>query len=282
MRLLKALFKNLSLIWWDLRSGEPLKVGRSLTLIFVSLVLVLAILPQRTEHGASIRIVQFFGAPFNEIGDAFAGVAGVLAFLWIIITVWLQSMELEEQRRELAAQRKATQEISDTQKKHLEIIEVQAEIFRDEQRQRSEVEAKLEVDQLLVGVSYAIQSKPLSSTKWFYDDKSERFTAPGFGAELFDPTRAKDGDVDKWIRSLADNTVNTEVLVSKWVDSRLISKLPKKPEGLAELIERFDEIMLIYPRLSAPQKKRIKNLQIEKLRDTLKVIYRNEKFWSVL
>ncbi|MEM7727688.1 MAG: hypothetical protein AAF311_00265, partial [Pseudomonadota bacterium] len=39
------------------------------------------------------------------MGDALAGIAGTLAFLWIIVTVLLQSQELSAQRDELVEQR---------------------------------------------------------------------------------------------------------------------------------------------------------------------------------
>ncbi|MEX0308289.1 MAG: putative phage abortive infection protein [Ruegeria sp.] len=38
----------------------------------------------------------------NEIGDTLAGFAGTLAFIWIVVTVWLQAEELQEQRLEFA------------------------------------------------------------------------------------------------------------------------------------------------------------------------------------
>lgn len=47
----------------------------------------------------------FMQSPPNEKGDALAGVASSLAFLWIIITVLLQSSELALQRQELAQTR---------------------------------------------------------------------------------------------------------------------------------------------------------------------------------
>lgn len=48
----------------------------------------------------------FLNAPPNEVGDALAGFAGALAFVWIIVTVMLQSQELAEQRKELYRTRK--------------------------------------------------------------------------------------------------------------------------------------------------------------------------------
>lgn len=75
-------------------------------------------------------------APFNEVGDTLAGIAGVLAFIWLISTVLLQSIELGEQRKELSEARKA-------QEKQVEALDAQADIFRDEQEFRREQKAAL-------------------------------------------------------------------------------------------------------------------------------------------
>lgn len=47
----------------------------------------------------------FLASPPNEVGDALAGFAGALAFVWIIVTVSMQSIELREQRKVLSAQK---------------------------------------------------------------------------------------------------------------------------------------------------------------------------------
>ena len=45
----------------EINSGEPLKVGRGLTKIFLAVVLVLAVSPQNTELGGwQFRLVAFF------------------------------------------------------------------------------------------------------------------------------------------------------------------------------------------------------------------------------
>ncbi len=42
-----------------------------------------------------------FGLPANEIGDTVAGFSSILAFMWITITVYLQTVELRYQRHEI-------------------------------------------------------------------------------------------------------------------------------------------------------------------------------------
>lgn len=78
-------------------------------LILTALVLVLAIVVGRSEicawdgvspAGCISRWKYFLKSPPNEIGDTLAGFAGALAFVWLIVTVGVQSQELKEQRKE--------------------------------------------------------------------------------------------------------------------------------------------------------------------------------------
>lgn len=77
----------------------------------------------------------FLASPPNEVGDALAGFAGALAFIWLIATVVLQGQELREQRKEFA-------KMANAQLAQSDVLNRQAEIFESEQRQRNEDEAK--------------------------------------------------------------------------------------------------------------------------------------------
>jgi hypothetical protein len=50
------------------------------------------------------KSTQLENASPNEIGDTLAGFAGTLAFIWIVVTVAIQSKELSEQREQLKQQ----------------------------------------------------------------------------------------------------------------------------------------------------------------------------------
>lgn len=83
----------------------PLIVGIVLTIAFLLFCLYLA-LQENCQTIATVYICQnnlswFLESPPNEMGDTFAGLAGALAFLWIIITVLMQKHELQLQREEL-------------------------------------------------------------------------------------------------------------------------------------------------------------------------------------
>ncbi|MDW7746682.1 hypothetical protein [Halomonas sp.] len=47
--------------------------------------------------------------PLNEMGDALGGFAGVLAFLWIIVTVLMQNKDLKLQYEEIKDMKKASE-----------------------------------------------------------------------------------------------------------------------------------------------------------------------------
>jgi len=81
-------------------------------------------------------------APPNEIGDSLAGFAGSLAFIWIVVTVWLQAQELREQRIEFS-------KMADAQSAQVDILQKQGEIFQEEQKQRREDKTKEELNQLV-------------------------------------------------------------------------------------------------------------------------------------
>ncbi len=84
----------------------PMLVGYGLTFLVICLLLVAA----RQEICIEQRIPFFeecerrwtflMDAPGNEFGDALAGFAGTLAFVWIVVTVFQQSVELSRQRAE--------------------------------------------------------------------------------------------------------------------------------------------------------------------------------------
>lgn len=86
--------------------SNPIAWGVLITLIFALLLIWLGASPyyENAVDGtiqSRSKFKKFLSSSPNEIGDALAGIAGSLAFLWIIVTVALQSQQLDEQRKEL-------------------------------------------------------------------------------------------------------------------------------------------------------------------------------------
>lgn len=111
--MMKFLRKNRRAIWpwyqWRLiqagaKRKKPLFIGVGSTKLFLGFVFLLAVVPLKSEGEWTWKIWTFLTSAPNEIGDTLAGIAGALAFLWIIVTVMLQSSELAMQRKEISRQ----------------------------------------------------------------------------------------------------------------------------------------------------------------------------------
>lgn len=83
------------------RGNNPIAWGLTLSFIVVALFVFLAL--RQGAHGTS-GFHEFLNSPPNAMGDTLAGFAGTLAFIWIVVTVWLQSSELAEQREQISLQ----------------------------------------------------------------------------------------------------------------------------------------------------------------------------------
>jgi len=142
------------------KRGNPLFIGIGATKLFLALVLFLALLPQQEEGDWSWRLWSFFIQPPNEIGDTLAGIAGALAFLWIIVTVMMQSKELAAQREELSLTRKEFTRMAEAQSKQVELLVKQGEIFKDEQKQRMQSRQKELLERRIEGLHDLLVREP--------------------------------------------------------------------------------------------------------------------------
>ena len=73
----------------------------------------------------------------NELGDFFAGAFAPLAFLWLVVTVLLQSIELRLQRKELREARMAASSQADSSQKQVEFIATQVDTLRETEKTRA-------------------------------------------------------------------------------------------------------------------------------------------------
>lgn len=106
-------------------------VGVGLSAMWFAILIVYAVSatadPSQGATEPISRWQKFWRSPPNEFGDALAGIFAPLAFLWLVVTVLLQSRELALQREEL---RSTTQELHRSAKQHekqSEILLAQAE-----------------------------------------------------------------------------------------------------------------------------------------------------------
>ncbi|MEZ5720324.1 MAG: hypothetical protein R3D59_00640 [Paracoccaceae bacterium] len=120
------------------RRTNPVMWGLLASLVLTFIVVLAAF--HRGEDGVA-GAAGFLDLQPNEIGDTLAGLFSSLAFIWIVVTVFLQSQELAAQRDELVLARAEAKRTADALADQVELLQVQGEIFKDEQRQRAEQRA---------------------------------------------------------------------------------------------------------------------------------------------
>ncbi|NRP14042.1 hypothetical protein XMM379_000197 [Aliiroseovarius sp. xm-m-379] len=141
--------------WKDVQANwrntdDPMKLGLAWSKGFVALLFVLAFIPYSSgSAGWELKVWTLIKSRPNEIGDTLAGIAGALAFLWIIVTVQLQSKELRAQRQELELARNEYAKMAEAQGKQVELMAQQAETYRTEQKQNQEKQTEQLLDQVL-------------------------------------------------------------------------------------------------------------------------------------
>lgn len=200
----------------------------------------------------------------NEIGDTLAGVAGALAFVWLVVTVSLQATELREQRKEF-------HKMAEAQQRQVEILSAQGEIFLDEQRQRAEDRAQRILEAELTALrsisngvvahndffAWVVRAKKLT-----YNDKGNAKTYSSYDRtdshdQYFETMKneilqrkngfqaSKDGRVD-WVDICFDgigNTAGIQTVVNQVVRVQsLRDKLPEDQKIRLDLFG-FDEVL---------------------------------------
>lgn len=184
----------------------------------------------------------FMQSPPNEKGDTLAGVAGSLAFLWIIITVLLQSSELALQRQELAQTRST--------------LEKQTGFLASQESERS----RLSIDDLIETKIDALRNlihKPSFET---FDavSKTENKLLREHMLWITDKKRSLGISIEEFISSLNTFTKNAALMRKRdiylvkpdlkyWYEVRTISQeilslLDNATLGMRDRIERIENI----------------------------------------
>ncbi|MEP5153773.1 hypothetical protein [Planktotalea sp.] len=117
-------------VWLRAQKWEATDIGWVLSIGIFALVQWVGFQPASNPAFGN-KFTEFLHLRPSEMGDALAGVFSALAFVWIIVTVAMQSTELSEQRKEFEKMAKA-------QKEQVNLLRIQGEIFELEQKERSE------------------------------------------------------------------------------------------------------------------------------------------------
>lgn len=146
------------------RIGNPMLWGVGVTVLFAGVAVWMAFMPVGScAASCETKWAHFLKSTPNEVGDTLAGFAGVLAFIWIIVTVWLQSQELSEQRKELVNQREEMEGQRRASEEMAKAMTIQAEIFKKEQDDREKAENDRTVEELIRRLRTEL---PLAALRW--------------------------------------------------------------------------------------------------------------------
>lgn len=256
--------------WKDVKANwrnteDPMKLGMAWSKGFVVLLAVLAFVPYSTgSSGWEFKFWTLLKSPPNEIGDTLAGIAGALAFLWIIVTVQLQSKELKAQRQELELARHEYAKMAVAQNKQVEVLEKQSRIFEDEQRERDEARSRALLDERVEALARLIREK--GKPRWGYQALKDGARVIG-DVSLY--SRALGESSDEAIRTYSTFACRKAVKLAELSDQGAITGLKGERSFLIECTKACAGVLKLKERLSEADKVFVDSLRLEELNTAL-------------
>jgi hypothetical protein len=175
------------------RSGTPVwrswpfVVGYSLTALFIGFWFLMALSSPAAVEDCASNFCIFWRSKPNEIGDTFAGMFGSLAFVWIIVTVMVQGLELRAQRVEIKAARTAQEEQARALALQSKVLANQNIALQEERHDRA-------VESLIASIKQSVDDLKGPLMTWKLknnanDDETDIATIAPFDSDLIDEAR---------------------------------------------------------------------------------------------
>lgn len=260
------------------RRSNPVAYGVAISAIIILGYLLIGFRQQCIGTVCETNFQIFWESDPNEIGDTLAGLFSALAFVWIIVTVFLQSIELREQRKEFRQQREATQDMA-------RAMAAQAEIFEDEKEMREHTRIRELLTQMVEGLADKLHLSAISFENWVVKHEIPFKKQDGSKVGSLPTTmemgifKEKDGrSTEQYIKASA-----THARLSLDAMSTSQSNIVKRPTRTTEVLsvlEQLQAILDIAHLASLDQKEYIKNLRIEETRNTLTQIMSFDSLWG--
>lgn len=251
---------------WHLRQKlTPMRFGALGTLAVCLGVYWLGCQLAPGETGGT-RASEFWSLPLNSMGDVLAGLAASLAFLWLIVTAFIQRNELKEQRAALEAQRDELELAREVQGKQLKAMEKQAEVFLDEQRARREQRAREVYENLLRILAARLgdmmhYQNVASAPSSLGDDFG--FNRLSLNLEEASYTRSLPiCDVEDRIARFTSSLSYCKFVVGTWEDLSKVTSKIEDSSAHQEIQTLLDQIVSTEPSLSSGDKIRFRELKI--------------------
>ena len=245
--------------WWT-----PTKIGFALTALVLAGFALMAsqrncvLLPSEVLECRS-NWAWFLSSPPNEVGDTLAGFAGALAFVWIIITVWIQGHELREQRKELGLTRSELKLAREAQEKQLDVMQKQVEIIEHEKQRRVWDDSKKTLDELIRGIAEEVKKRPSAD----FRIKPDRHDFPALPTPFSDISHSDDHD--EVVQSLAKSLTEFSKKIYDERGNLLLDAIRSKSsfyEYYFCILVDLDYALLLHDRLAEDQQLRLMRLKL--------------------
>lgn len=231
---LEKRFRYSQRLWRNLDS--TIKFAIWITASFLVLIFLFSFAsgcPEGAECSGS-KYSYFWSARPNEVGDTLAGVAGSLAFFWLIVTVMLQGKELAAQRKELRLSRQESAKMADA-------LQEQAGVFRDELKQRQFLQKKEELDELLKALINKSKMARKEKYVWHFHDQPNSLIKRKRSLLIV----PDDEPIDQVVRRISLYVKGTYHILDEVAFQGKFLEKPKYPERLYDLLEVLEKIILL-------------------------------------
>lgn len=251
--------------WQLTKDGwEPTDTGWLLTLSLFTLILKIGLLK---DEGIA-KFDQFVSLRPSEMGDTIAGLFSALAFIWIIVTVFIQSRELRETRVEVKQQRVASEKMA-------EAMSVQSSIFEDEQREREMASRAKLVEELVASLRWRVER---TSLQWIGERDAYGHGVIFSGCPPVPPEGSNFTD-EKFFQELLTMIENISFDLYRFEQHRPISQYPRHRD-LRLIHEDIKVLWGNIDQLTVTEKTRFDRLQIGELDFAIETLLSSESMWS--
>lgn len=219
------------------------------------------------------RFQHFLAGEPNAMGDALAGFVGSLTLIWVVASVFQQSMELRAQRREFS-------EMVVAQRAQVSALDAQRKIFEDEQEQRKQDEISKILDRLLFDLARACELANIV-TQWEFSKHEDDFS--GMIDDRGNLLREQHVDTIKPFSLSNYNDVDERVyqhgyaLMAAYIflQSGQIGQCIKKAKRVffEPILDKIDDILRYESTSSKAQRVRIASLNLESMKGHLNSIF---------
>lgn len=254
------------------RRSNPVAYGVAISSIIIFGYLLIGFRQQCIGTICETNFQTFWEADPNEIGDTLAGFFSALAFVWIIVTVFLQSIELREQRNEFRQQREATQDMA-------KAMAAQETIFLDEQRQRKEAEVDTSITALLEELHYVIRRSGIEKAKWKRPAPNQaepwKKLPPVFIQSRYDDEQALDERLYSQLYSIVEQLRQIKDMCH---DSDFI-ELPEKPLALSVISQKISEILELNAGSTTAMNSRVRKIALSSWGSMITSYLEDKSIW---